>query len=1067
MNARIWVGIGVILLIALVAKPLAADTQIGNWSIGQSVNAPQTQWGLTINPDPCRVLVVMVGLHDGTENERKLDWVRWDVGPSQQYLTRVNERNHNPGGVNIEMWAVVNPAVGTGTITAWHRQAGAGAVAAMSTVYWNAQQRMPVPQCTGMTWDKWEVYCNTSPDGGQNWLTGATPGSMLAYFTFARSTAGNWEPYDHHTRWTESELADWVVSNCEASGGYAFFAGTEWPVEIAFDSGSSNKVLTAAAIPPVQTPTVTLQGFNPIVVQCHTAYTEPGYTATDGAGTDITSCCVNVSSNVNVNVPGDYSITYSVPCGNGASAIRIVQVRDTIAPSVTITNPPGKAIYAECKVPFDMGSVAVSASDACDGAINSSTVVTNWGTFNPWAPEVGTHYISYTATDAAGNIGTDTLTAVVQDTQKPLISVVPDSVPVECGTAYTEAMARQGVSCTDSCNGDLSAGIVITGATFPITASGTYILTYNKFDLSGNAADPKTRTVVISDTQAPVITDTGQKNVLLECPASYSLSDAQFRVAAVDTCEGDMSALIDVRAYTEPGEVEVPFPVAAVGAYTIRYNIADSTGNAAAEVRRDLVIQDTTAASWTLPGDIAITNAEAPFTEAQALAGVQALDACAGPLTVTVEALEWNVGPVPFPIVDPGVPYPRIYSLIYTADDGNGNVTTNDWRSLFMLSEFPLGITIMGENPTTVECHSPYTGAQDQGAVAFDPSYGDYTDQIQTTGLPVNTNVLGPHVVTYSVTIGGTYYEEQRVVNVEDSQPPSITLNRGSSLRIGVGAAYVDPGAIALDACDGDLSTQIVVSGDTVDTSMPAGTIFQVFYNVSDSQGNAAIQRMRTVELLVDTSPPDLQLIGPAEVQVSCGAGYVEPGYIATDPEEGDLTPDVVITGGPLNAMTPPGTYTLRYNVSDHVGQTAPERTRTVVVLEDCPLYVEYIGETDAPHLMRKTIVAGDDYTFAVRAHEAIGAVSYQWLKSDSSKAWSPILDAEEDSFTLANLHSSDAGMYMCVVTDAVTVAESPELEFIVQSGLPASTSLGLVLTALATALAGAAIVQRRKGATE
>jgi hypothetical protein len=224
------------------------------------------------------------------------------------------------------------------------------------------------------------------------------------------------------------------------------------------------------------------------------------------------------------------------------------------------------------------------------------------------------------------------------------------------------------------------------------------------------------------------------------------------------------------------------------------------------------------------------------------------------------------------------------------------------------------------------------------------------------------------------------------------------------------------------------------------------------------------VQKLRTVELVLDTTPPDLQLIGPSQVEVSCGEGYEEPGYLATDLEEGDITDAVVVSGGPLGITTPPGIYTLTYTVTDSVGQAAPERTRTVVVLEDCPLYVEYIGETDGPNIMRKTIMTGEDYTFAVRVTGAIGVVSYQWLKSENTKAWTPIPDTEGDAFTLTNLQTSDAGMYKCVVSDAVAVAESPEVEFVVESGLPVSSFWALCLLALA--LAGVYVALRGRGVT-
>jgi hypothetical protein len=62
-----------------------------------------------------------------------------------------------------------------------------------------------------------------------------------------------------------------------------------------------------------------------------------------------------------------------------------------------------------------------------------------------------------------------------------------------------------------------------------------------------------------------------------------------------------------------------------------------------------------------------------------------------------------------------------------------------------------------------------------------------------------------------------------------------------------VGDAYEDAGATAEDAEDGDLSADIVVGGDTVDTAV-AGT-YVITYNVTDSAGNAAAEVIRTIDV--------------------------------------------------------------------------------------------------------------------------------------------------------------------------------------------------------------------------
>ena len=73
---------------------------------------------------------------------------------------------------------------------------------------------------------------------------------------------------------------------------------------------------------------------------------------------------------------------------------------------------------------------------------------------------------------------------------------------------------------------------------------------------------------------------------------------------------------------------------------------------------------------------------------------------------------------------------------------------------------------------------------------------------------------------------------------------PVITLT-GSNVTVNVGDTYTDAGATASDDEEGDITANIVVGGDTVDTAT-AGT-YTITYDVSDGAGNAATQVSRTV----------------------------------------------------------------------------------------------------------------------------------------------------------------------------------------------------------------------------
>ncbi|MBR9915766.1 MAG: DUF5011 domain-containing protein, partial [Algicola sp.] len=83
---------------------------------------------------------------------------------------------------------------------------------------------------------------------------------------------------------------------------------------------------------------------------------------------------------------------------------------------------------------------------------------------------------------------------------------------------------------------------------------------------------------------------------------------------------------------------------------------------------------------------------------------------------------------------------------------------------------------------------------------------------------------------------------------IPDTEAPVITLNGASTINLNVGSTYTELGATATDNEDGDLTSSIVIGGDTVDPNV-LGT-YVVTYNVSDAAGNAAVEVTRTVNVV-------------------------------------------------------------------------------------------------------------------------------------------------------------------------------------------------------------------------
>ena len=213
----------------------------------------------------------------------------------------------------------------------------------------------------------------------------------------------------------------------------------------------------------------------------------------------------------------------------------------------------------------------------------------------------------------------------------------------------------------------------------------------------------------------------------------------------------------------------------------------------------------------------------------------------------------------------------------------------------------------------------------DAGATALD-NYDDHiTSSIILTGNVDHTTV-GTYTLRYNVSdsSGNAAAEVVRTVVVEDTTEPVITLVGDASISLEVGDSFTDPGATAVDNYDGSLTGAVTTTG-TVDTS--AAGAYLIAYNVSDAQGNAANQVVRTV---VVGTPPSISLQGDNPLTIQYNETYTELGATATDVEDGVITSSIT-TSGTVNSSIL-GTYIVQYSVSDSSGvTTVVERTVNVV----------------------------------------------------------------------------------------------------------------------------------------
>jgi endoglucanase Acf2 len=162
-----------------------------------------------------------------------------------------------------------------------------------------------------------------------------------------------------------------------------------------------------SAPPPVSTPAdtlapvITITGADTVNHEQGTTYTDAGATANDNVDGTVT---VTTSGSVG-SAAGTYTLEYSATdrAGNTATASRTVIVADTTPPAITL-NGDRNVTHPEGTAWVDPGA---TATDTVDGAVTPQAS----GTVGA-AP--GVYTLTYTATDAAGNVATATRTVTVE-----------------------------------------------------------------------------------------------------------------------------------------------------------------------------------------------------------------------------------------------------------------------------------------------------------------------------------------------------------------------------------------------------------------------------------------------------------------------------------------------------------------------------------------------------------------------------------------------------------------------------------------------------------------------------
>ena len=562
---------------------------------------------------------------------------------------------------------------------------------------------------------------------------------------------------------------------------------------------------------------------------------------------------------------------------------------------------------------IDAGAMA---EDDVDGDITSSIVTVS----DVDESTLGTYTVTYTVSDAAGNMDQDSRTVTVFADEPPVITLIGEAaVDVIHNSTYIE----EGATATDYVEGDVA--VTIGGDVVDTAAlDNVFSVTYDASDSAGLEATQVTRAVTVIPDVPAVIDLNDAAGAYLLVGGTYT----EFGATAADDLDGDVSSSIVIG-----GDVVDP---TTPGRYVVTYMVTDSVGNTSELTRTIKVVEELPPAGLSVAAQFGGSSDKIKFPESSE----------GGPITyqedtITFQTLGQNPDTYAQQIVEVDLPadtgtgagnfeytvklamsnyddltgwvyeglvvrfgdakvqirweqdivypdqeyhkYVRVYSY---ADDTPGDAAFEaaDLQDEGFTGDLSLRIALTdgiltasyAQDPNCQTCSSHDSGWIE--AYSLDMSTTEVLPtaawSLALTGYGMGYDLMGTHL-DESLGAGWIVGTKNRIDEITVKLPPGpvISLTGRSTVAMELlGSEYTDPGVTAEDDLFGDISDLVVISGDDVVDINTVGTYF-VNYDVTNPNGLRGTQQTRTINV---STRPVITLVGPESVTLRPGSRYLQ-----------------------------------------------------------------------------------------------------------------------------------------------------------------------------------------------
>lgn len=378
------------------------------------------------------------------------------------------------------------------------------------------------------------------------------------------------------------------------------------------------------------------------------------------------------------------------------------------------------------------------------------------------------------------------------------------------------------------------------------------------FDSDGNTLSKNGPYITIDNT-APILRLNGSDTIEIDV-----LTGTYTELGAFVLNESDLNQFI-----VSTGLVDT----STVGNYTITYSLSqtDAAGNAATYITRSVSVVDNVPPVLQLntPSVMYLVNNTTYDEEVTATDTYD--DVKSLPLTI-----ETIVNGSSSAQVDTSSS-PNEYNILYDVQDSSGNQAVQKQRTVYVYNkDAPSGLALSNQTSNAIELSWSLVDTLGIHNIVLNKyeifrKESTEADYISVASVNENTYTMSLsgleqgkkydilvravyNVYDYSTDLNGVVSTDpsgdSNVVQltISDTVPPVITVVGEDPVFLmqnGTITTYNDAEATATDKVDGDISNNIVVSGDIPDVTTEEKSV--ITYNVSDAEGNNAVEETRTV----------------------------------------------------------------------------------------------------------------------------------------------------------------------------------------------------------------------------